>query len=284
MMRGVRGSWAAVIAAGLALGTATPCLAHSADEPGGDATAAFAADAAIARSESAVGRRLGDYSFVTDEGRLEFLDLRGQPLVLNLVYTSCADVCPMIVQSLGRAVAVADEAFGAGRFAVLTVGFDAVHDTPLRLRAFAAAQGIDRRDWHFASADGATIERLAADLGFTYFASPKGFDHLAQTTIIDGEGRVYRQVYGADFSTPAIVEPLKDLVYGRRQSVDGLGALIDRIRLFCTIYDPARDRYRFSYAIFISLIGGTLTLGGVGFILARAILRLRRIEARHPGR
>ena len=62
--------------------------------------------------------------------------------------------------------------------------------------------------WTFASADAATIERLARDAGFTYFASPKGFDHITQTTIIDAAGRVMLQVYGEDFAPPLVVEPL----------------------------------------------------------------------------
>ena len=44
---------------------------------------------------------------------------------------------------------------------------------------------IDLPDWEFLSADHATIDGLAADLGFVYVPSPKGFDHLAQTTVID---------------------------------------------------------------------------------------------------
>ena len=45
---------------------------------------------------------------------------------------------------------------------------------------------------------------------------PRGFDHLAQTTVIDAHGRIYRQVYGDAFAVPALVEPLKDLALGSR--------------------------------------------------------------------
>jgi protein SCO1/2 len=76
-----------------------------------------------------------------------------------------------------------------------------------------------------------------------------------------------------------LVEPLKDLVFNRGTGITGIDSLFDRIRLFCTIYDPNRDRYRFSYAIFISIIGGALSLGAVGFVLVRAIVRLHRREA-----
>ena len=55
------------------------------------------------------------------------------------------------------------------------------------------------------------MERMTQAVGFTYIASPKGFDHITQTTIIDARGRVVRQVYGQEFSPPLLVEPLKRL-------------------------------------------------------------------------
>ena len=55
---------------------------------------------------------------------------------------------------------------------------------------------------------------LAADVGFSYVRSPRGFDHVTQTTVVDASGKVYRQIYGDAFPTPALVEPLKELIYG----------------------------------------------------------------------
>lgn len=260
------GLGAALLAPAAAIGAAPP----SAGDPG----------AAIRYSQEAIGRRLGDYSFRSEDGGvMRLADYRGKPLVINLVYTSCADVCPMVVQTLARAVEAGQAALGADRFSVVTVGFDAAHDTPERMRAFAKSQGVEFGNWRFLSSDAATVARLAEELGFVFYGSPKGFDHLAQTTVIDADGRVYRQVYGAEFEVPALVEPLKDLVYGRGTAVTGMASLFDRIRLFCTIYDPARDRYRFSYAIFISIVGGGLSVGAVGFVLLRAVIRLYRREA-----
>jgi protein SCO1/2 len=236
---------------------------------------------AIRYSQAAIGRQIGDYALLNQDGEsVRLADYRGKPLVVNLVYTSCGDICPVVVETLSRAVGVAQQALGRDSFAVVTVGFDAARDTPARMKAFAASHGVDLPNWRFLSTDKATAARLASDLGFIFYASPRGFDHLAQTTVIDRDGRVYRQVYGADFKSPALVEPLKDLVFARGSRIAGLDRLFDRIRLFCTIYDPTRDRYRFSYAIFISIIGSALSLGAVGFVLIRAVIRLHRREAR----
>ena len=62
---------------------------------------------------------------------------------------------------------------------------------------FAQDRGVDMPGWYFASTDAATLERLARDVGFTYRASPKGFDHITQTTVIDRAGRVVGRVSAA---------------------------------------------------------------------------------------
>ena len=238
--------------------------------------------AAIAYSQAAVGREIGDYSFRdSGGGHVRLADFRGKPLVVNLVFTACVESCPLVVQSLQHAVEVAQEALGRDSFSVVTLGFDAAHDTPARMRSYARDQGVVTDNWHFLSGEQAEIQRLLDELGFLYFPSPRGFDHLAQTSVLDGRGRVHQQVYGASFEPPALVEPLKGLMFGQAGSLADISALIERVRLFCTFYDPVRERYSFDYSIFFALTIGGLSLLGLGTLLARAWLRLLRRERGH---
>ena len=220
--------------------------------------------------QAAIGRQLGDHAFRDSRGqRLELADLRGKPLLINFVYTSCSALCPTIVQALDAAVGAAQAALGADSFAVVTIGFDVRHDTPERMRAFARAQGIDRPNWRFLSGDVRTVAVLADQVGFAIYPAPQGFDHMALTTIVDQEGRIYRQVYGGVFEPPAVIEPLKELVFGRRSDWASLEGLINRVRLFCTLYDPRTGAYRFDYAPFIAIAIGLAALGGVGGFVFR---------------
>lgn len=242
--------------------------------------ALFEPEAAIRYSQAAVGRAVGDHAF-RDPGsrRVALAEFRGKPLVVNLVYTSCAESCPVIVQTLARAVEVAQDALGADSFNIVTVGFDADEDDPARMRAFARRQGVDLPNWAFLAADRETVEALTADLGFIYAPTPRGFDHLAQISVLDPEGRVFRQIYGADFDPPALVEPLKALALGDASRFASVGGLIERIRLFCTFYDPTRDSYRLDYSIVIGLVIGALSLVGIGVVLLRGWLGLRNQSA-----
>ncbi|MCS7269131.1 MAG: SCO family protein [Geminicoccaceae bacterium] len=238
------------------------------------ARSVISAEEALARGEAAIGRALPDLELVDSDGRpFRLAEFAGRPLLVSFVYTGCSTVCPALVQNLYPAVKEAQRLFGAEGFATLTIGFDARNDRPERLRSFARAQGVDLPNWRFATADQPTIDALAETLGFAYWPSAGGFDHLALVSVIDREGRIYRQIYGGVFATPQIVEPLKDIVFGRERSLLSLPALVDRIRWFCTVYDPRADRYAFSYAFFFGLLAGGATLAGAGLWMLREWLR-----------
>jgi protein SCO1 len=254
------------IAAALLLVSASGAAAH---EP----SPTLDPSAALRTSQAAVGREIGERRLRDTSGRpVDLARYRGKPLIVNLVYTACTDTCPIIVQTLARAVETARAALGRDSFAVVTIGFDSRTDTPERMRAFARAQGIDGPNWEFLSADHATVDALTEELGFIYFASPKGFDHLAQVSVIDASGRVHAQVYGDTFAAPALVEPLKSLALGSAR-LDSVSGVIERVRLFCTLFDPTTGRYRVDYTPFIAFAFGVLSLGAIALGLARAWMR-----------
>jgi protein SCO1/2 len=226
---------------------------------------------ALAYSQAVVGRTLGDYRFRDRQGRTLMLsELAGRPLVFSLIYTSCYHTCPMVTSHLAKVVEVARDALGQDSFSVVTVGFDAPVDTPDRMRIFAAQRHIDDPDWYFLSSDAETIERFSQDLGFLYVSSPKGFDHLVQSTIVDAEGKIYRQVYGEIFLAPLLVEPLKELLYGKAVATSVVDGLMNNIRLVCTVYDPTTGLYHFDYSLFVGIGAGLLSLGTIAVFIAHA--------------
>ena len=226
-------------------------------------TPGFDYDQALEISQGALGNQLGHYRFSDADGSVVTLDqLRGKPLVLSMIFTSCYQICPMTTRHLSKIVQKARDALGDDSFNVAIIGFDTALDTPDAMRYFAAKQGVINKGWRLLSADAKTIEALSKDLGFQFFSSSNGFDHLIQATVIDAEGKVYRQVYGQVFDTPLLVDPLIELVLGRSPPEQPLFAnLVDKIKLFCTTYDPVRDGYYFDYSLFLGmLIGGSIIL------------------------
>ena len=241
--------------------------------------------AALEKSEAAIGRMLREHRLIGIDGLpLTTAIFRGKPLVLSLVYSSCSSVCPTTTQQLKDAVGRARKALGDNAFAVLTVGFDARNDTPGRMAAFAIDQALVGDPlWRVASGAPPVLEILLDEVGFSYSGAAGGFEHVAQTTIIDAEGRVYRQVYGDDYPIQMFVEPLKALVFGVTTRSISPAGLADRLRFLCTVFDPRTGRYRTDYAIYIGIATGGMSLVLMAWVIARMWRGNRRLEQARAG-
>ena len=248
--------------------------------------AALDAESALAEARGAIGRTVSDHVLVDRAGAPVSLEsLRGRPLVVQPAYTSCYHSCSVLTRHLARNVAIARDALGADAFTVVTVGFDTAADTPERMREYAQRHGVSDPRWRFLSGTPATVAALTREIGFSYAAAPQGFDHLAQITVLDAEGRVYRHAYGDAFPAPALVEPLKELVFGRRAEATSIDGWINGVKLLCTVYDPSSGAYAFDYSIFVGAAIGALCLGGVAVFLVCAWRQPRdaaRLRSRHP--
>ena len=255
-----------ILICGFMLHAALSSAAHATEQ-------VFDYDAALATSQAAVGNQLGAHRLTDVDGNAVSLQqFRGKPVVLSMVYTSCYQICPMTTRHLSEVVEKARDALGDDSFNVVMVGFDTPVDTPDAMRYFANKQGVYSKNWQLLSTDRQTVEALSSDLGFLFFPSSNGFDHLIQASVIDAEGKVYRQVYGQVFDTPLLVDPLIELVLGRSPPEQPLLAnLVNRVKLFCTTYDPARDGYYFDYSLFIGMLIGATIIGIGGMVVVRGI-------------
>jgi protein SCO1/2 len=240
------------------------------DMPGEMAvTSEFTRDNALDVSRGVIGNRLGSHVLDRTNGQpLNLADLQGKPLVVSMIYTSCYHICPTTTQHLARVVRKARAVLGSDSFNVVSIGFDVHKDSPQMMQFFADRQSISDVNWYFLSTSSEVVDDLAASLGFLYFPTANGFDHLIQTTLIDATGTVYRQIYGIDFEIPLLIEPLKQLILGK-PAAGMFETLGNRVKLFCTVYDPAQDKYKFDYSLFIGMFIGFLCVGVVGFQLIK---------------
>lgn len=247
------------------------CVWLSAAGPSISSGSDFDYDRALATSQAAIGQPLGDYRFTASTGEsLSLEQLRGKPLVLSLVYTSCYQICPMTTRYLAGVIEKARETLGEDSFNVAVIGFDTPVDTPAAMAHFGRQQGVGDAGWYLLSGAQTSVDAVARDTGFLYKPAAHGYDHLIQATVVDADGVVYRQVYGQVFETPLLADPLIELVLGR-SSPDrpALDNLIAKIKLFCTTYNPATDGYYFDYSLFVGMFIGL----GIILITGNFVLR-----------
>jgi protein SCO1 len=182
----------------------------------------------------------------------------------------------------------AERSLGPGTFRVVTVGFNLPFDSPGAMREFGRKYGTGSPHWLFLTPEAGTLDALVRDFGFRYEATPAGFDHLLQVSIVDPQGRLYRQVYGDELDAPLFVGPLLELAKNAPVQSASMAGFLEKVKLLCTVYDPAAGRYRLNYAVLIEiLVGASVMLGGIGFLVVewRRRRRLTQVkfgaEARH---
>ena len=239
---------------------------------------------ALDRSQAAVGTTPRDYTLRDREGMPVALSrYRGRPLLVSFIYTGCFHVCPTSTRALHNATRALHKRFGDRQFNVVTIGFNQPDDSPAALAEYARQQRITDENWEFLSPDGADVAALARDFGFSFVATPAGFDHTLQASVLDAEGQIYRQIYGDSFTAEKIGEPLRELLTGARlvEGGAGLADLIDRVRILCSVYDPRTGTYRADYTLYFMIAGGlTFFVAMLWFLLSelRARLLSRRAE------
>lgn len=274
--------WRALLLAAALCG-ALPAVAADATLPSGW-------DRALKESQAAIGRSLRDggidaIPMLDSRGRrFSLADLRGRPFVVSFIYTGCFQACPVATQSLAAVVRQARQALGDDRFEVVSIGFNQPFDTPEAMAAFARQARIDEPRWRFASPRAEDVPALARAFGFSWSATPKGFDHVTQATIVDAQGTIRHQVYGDTIEAPFFVGPLKAVISGEAAEQLTLDNLWLKVKLYCTVYDPASGRYRLDYSLFFEIFAGLSVLGGLAWVILRELRRSKpRIARRERG-
>jgi protein SCO1/2 len=221
------------------------------------AIAAFDPEAALRASQAVVGQTLPDYTLLDREGRpVRLSSYRGKPLLVSFIYTGCFQVCPTTTRALQSALKAAQDGLGSNQFNVISIGFNQPADSPQALKSFAAQNGINYPNWEFLSPHASIVADLTRSFGFSHVATPAGFDHILQATLVDAQGRIYRQIYGDSYSGDKLGEPLKQLITGAPVPDNvSLSAILDRVRILCTVYDPVTGEYRVNNGLFLEIAG-----------------------------
>ncbi len=209
-------------------------------------------------SQAVIGQQVSDFTLLDREGRpIRLSSYRGKPLLVSFIYTACFQVCPLTTRALQKAVEAGRNVFGTNQYNVISIGFNQPFDTPQALKAFALQHRIDQPNWEFLSPHASIIEQLGREFGFSFVATPAGFDHVLQVTLLDAEGRIYRQIYGDELNADSLGEPLKQLMRNAPIAEQlKLDDLIERVRILCTVYDPKTGKYRVKYDLLIEVAGG----------------------------
>jgi protein SCO1/2 len=127
--------------------------------------------------------------------------LAGKPVLVNPVFTTCQQTCPMITASLRDALKEIGEP-GVG-YQVLTVSFDAA-DGPAQLREYRRKLELPP-GWKLAIASPADLKALLGAIDFNYAALPDGgFVHANVVAILTPTLTVSSYAHGVSYDAAAL--------------------------------------------------------------------------------
>jgi protein SCO1 len=164
-------------------------------------------------ANAATGNKGRDYftdtPLVAQDGRkMRFYSdvLAGHIVLINFMYASCKDACPLITASLVKARSELGRDASRVRFVSLSV--DPEHDTPADLAKFAKKMNAQQPEWLFLTGTKANMDTVLKKLG-SYTDDPT--DH--QTGLIIGNTRTehWRKVR-PDAPPNAIAAELRSLL------------------------------------------------------------------------
>ncbi len=151
-----------------------------------------------------------EFQLVDQSGRpLALRDLRGKVVLLTFIYSSCADICPLITQAmvvLQQRLALEEQ----GRVFFLSVTVEPEVDTPAVLRAYARRHAADLSSWAFLTGNPKAVQEMWQSFGLTVNQRANGLvDHPGWTFLIDREGIVRYRYIGGSIEVEAIMEDIR---------------------------------------------------------------------------
>ena len=131
-----------------------------------------------------------------DSNNIYLSYLAGKKLILSMTYTSCQHTCPTIVsnmQAIENNLSEADR----DNVSFVLVSLMPQSDTPEVLKTYANKRGL--KGWTLLSGHDDDVRMLAMVLDIKYKAVANNeIAHSNLITILDDQGRILRQINGAD--------------------------------------------------------------------------------------
>jgi protein SCO1 len=128
------------------------------------------------------GTRLPDFSLTDQDGRVvTAAELRGRPVVVTFMYSTCEDTCPAQAQSIRGAL----DRLGRD-VPVIAFSVDPANDTPRRAQTFLLEQSMTGR-MRFLLGTRAELAPIWQAFGIA--PQREGLEHSAYTVLVDGRGR-----------------------------------------------------------------------------------------------
>lgn len=198
-----------------------------------------------------------------------------RPVLLNFVYHSCPMLCSMVLEATTKVAKEIDWVPG-DQYRIVSVSISDADTPETATRQKAKYLGkLGRKEaaagWSFVTGDPDQVARVAESVGFEYDKDEESgeYGHPAVIILVSPTGTISRYLYGINY------EPF-DVRAGLVEAAEGkVGNIVDRLIMYCFLYDPAEGAY-VPEAWLAMRVGGGLTILLLGMALGIFWIRERR--------
>jgi len=137
-------------------------------------------------------------TLVDQHGNRFSLDsLKGRPVLVDFIYTSCPGPCLMLTAKLANVALRLGPDLGS-KVAMISITIDPEHDSPQALLKYSREQGAEDQGWTFLTGSPAEIDHVMNLLKLRREIEPDGsVAHVADMFLIGPDGHELREYSGS---------------------------------------------------------------------------------------
>src|SRR5208283_4487766 len=153
---------------------------------------------------------LTDTKLVDQNGNTVVLSsLKGKPLVVDFIYTSCPGPCLMETAKFANVALRLGNDLGS-KVTLVSITVDPEHDGPKQLLDYSKQQGADEKGWYFLTGGPADVDKALAGFKLSRQIQPDGsVGHLVDMMLVGPDGRLVREYNGEIVKAQDIVDDVK---------------------------------------------------------------------------
>jgi protein SCO1/2 len=140
---------------------------------------------------------LPNLSLVDQNGnQVALSSLKGKPLLIDFIYTSCPGPCLTLTQSMERIAQKLGPALGS-QITFVSISIDPEHEGPPQLLAYAKKQDANRPGWLFLSGGPSDVDTVLAGFNLTRQRAPDGeIEHMEEVFLVGPDGHIAKEYKG----------------------------------------------------------------------------------------
>ena len=148
---------------------------------------------------------------LTDQNgnKISLASLKGKPVVVDFIYTSCPGPCLMETAKLTNVALRLGSDLGS-KATIVSISVDPEHDGPKQLLDYARQQGAEAKGWYFLTGSPDDIDQALAGFNVSREKGPDGsVGHLVDMILVGADGKELREYNGEIVKAQDIVDDLK---------------------------------------------------------------------------